>query len=230
MLLASADGLRSALDKLKTLELCEGIVPVPRFAAFDDSFSDDGWPYPLIVKPRWGSGSRGITKVETPQQLQSLPRGSDLLVSEYLPGDEYSVDVLATKRGEVICAVPRARLKVDSGISVTGRTFREQNLESMAAGVVEQLGISHVANVQFRRRLNGQPALLEVNPRFPGTISLTVASGVNMPLLCLLDVLGLPSVPFQNPFRETAMVRFWHEEYLNPTEFVRMERLGSEVT
>ena len=56
-----------------------------------------------------------------------------------------------------------------------------------------QIGLRYTANIQFRRDASGTPTLLEVNARFPGTMPLTVRSGVNMPLLSLRDVLGHPS-------------------------------------
>jgi len=51
------------------------------------------------------------------------------LAQEFLPGDEYSIDVLADPAGTVLAAVPRSRLKVDSGISVAGRTHHDPELE-----------------------------------------------------------------------------------------------------
>ena len=64
--------------------------------------------------------------------------------------------------------------------------------------------------------------LLEVNARFPGTMPLTVHSGVNMPLLSLRDVLGepLPSGPL--PFRDIAVVRYWTEEFIDPAELAAL--------
>ena len=54
---------------------------------------------------------------------------------------------------------------------------------------------------------HGQPALLEVNPRAPGSLPLTVASGVDMPRLAL-DALRGARLPEHAEFCEKAMVRF----------------------
>ena len=90
-------------------------------------------PLPAIVKPRVGSGSRGIHRVDRVEQLESLERDGSLLVQELLPGPEYSLDVLATREGRVIAVVPRERLKIDSGIAVTGRTRHDERLRRSAA-------------------------------------------------------------------------------------------------
>jgi carbamoyl-phosphate synthase large subunit len=218
VLLAEPQTLEVCLDKLKLLIACDGLVPVPRFAIFNETFNDSDWQYPLIVKPRSGSGSRGIVKVDTPAELARLERSSQLLVQEYLPGEEFSVDVFANSQGEVLATVPRARMKVDSGIAVVSRTAKDPELEDCARRVAERIGLTYVANVQFRRDTAGRPCLLEVNPRFPGTMPLTVASGVNIPLLCLKELLQKPISPFELRWKELAMVRTWHETYLSASE------------
>jgi len=218
LLLASEETLRTCLDKLRLLGACDGTVPVGRHAALDEGFSADGWEFPFIVKPRAGSGSRGIEVVRSAAGLDAFPRDGSLLVQEYLPGEEYSVDVLAAGDGRVVAAVPRHRMKVDSGIAVTARTLHDPELEEFARRVAERIGLTYTANVQFRRDAEGVPTLLEVNPRFPGTMPLTVHSGVNMPLLSLRDVLGSPPGDGPMSFRDVAVVRFWAEEFVRPEE------------
>ncbi len=218
ILLAEPQTLELCLDKLKLLIACDGLVPVPQFAIFNETFNDSDWQYPLIVKPRSGSGSRGIVKVDTPAELAKLERSSELLVQEYLPGEEFSVDVMANAQGEVLASVPRARMKVDSGIAVVSRTVKDPELEACARRVAERIGLTYVANIQFRRDAAGRPCLLEVNPRFPGTMPLTVASGVNIPLLCLKELQGAPISSDELQWQELAMVRTWHETYLAASE------------
>ncbi len=113
-------------------------------------------------------------------------------------------------------------MKVDSGITVTGCTFHDAELEANARLVAEALGVSYVANVQFRRDASGKPKLLEVNARFPGTMTLTVASGVDMPLLSLRATCGLP-IECPRTFRETAVVRFWEDHFFRPEQLAAME-------
>lgn len=229
VLLAEPQTLELCLDKLKLLIACDGLVPVPQFAIFNETFNDCDWKYPLIVKPRSGSGSRGIVKVDTPAELTKLERSSELLVQEYLPGEEFSVDVFANAQGQVLATVPRARMKVDSGIAVVSRTVKDPELEACARRVAERIGLTYVANVQFRRDAAGRPSLLEVNPRFPGTMPLTVASGVNIPLLCLKELLQKPISQFELRWQELAMVRTWHETYLAASEIEALANSANSI-
>jgi carbamoyl-phosphate synthase large subunit len=105
-------------------------------------------------------------------------------------------------------------MKVDSGVAVAARTLHAPELEGYAKAVVERVGLVGIANVQFRRDKHGVPKLLEVNPRVPGTLPLTVESGVPMPDLWLGGLLGYEEPLGNLPFREICMVRTWREHYL----------------
>ncbi|HEY4991968.1 MAG TPA: ATP-grasp domain-containing protein, partial [Nakamurella sp.] len=77
--------------------------------------------------------------------------------------------------------------------------------------------LTTVANVQLRRDRVGRAALLEVNPRFPGAMPLTIAAGIDMPSLTLDAVLGRP-VPESLEFREIAVVRYLEDVFLPMSE------------
>ena len=226
-------GIRLALAPLSTLEVCldkwalhgrcRGQVCAPDTMLVDEAFEPASAPLPAIVKPRTGSGSRGIYRVDRVEQLQRLERDGSLLVQELLPGAEYSIDVLATRQGQVIAIVPRERLKIDSGIAVTGRTRHDDALDSIARRVAEVIGLTGVANVQVKLNAHGEPALLEVNPRFPGTMALTVASGIDMPWLSVADALGEPIPHTMLPFADLAMVRFFQERFLAFEEIAALQ-------
>jgi carbamoyl-phosphate synthase large subunit len=217
LLLAPAAALEVILDKLTLAEHCAGVVAVPRTELFGPSFDSAGWTYPVVVKPRRGSGSRGVIIVDSAAELAALDRSPSLIVQEFLPGEEYSVDVLADAAGQVIASVPRLRARVDSGVSVGGRTVHDPEVERFGRVVAQATGVTYVANVQCRRDIDGVPALLEVNPRMPGTLGLTIASGVDMPRLALAILLGRP-VPASVDFCERAVVRFLDEHFLDPAE------------
>jgi carbamoyl-phosphate synthase large subunit len=108
---------------------------------------------------------------------------------------------------------------------VGGRTVHDAELESFGRAVAEATGITYVANVQCKRDAAGRPALLEVNPRMPGTLGLTIASGVDMPRLALDALRGRP-VPAALGFRDCAVVRFLDERILDPAE---IEHLGAAI-
>jgi carbamoyl-phosphate synthase large subunit len=222
LLLAPVAALDVILDKLALAQRCASVVRTPRTELFGPAVDPATWSYPVVVKPRTGSGSRGVIIVDSAAQLAALDRSPTLIVQDFLPGEEYSVDVLADASGHVIASVPRLRARVDSGVSVGGRTVHDPEVESFGRAVARATGVTYVANVQCRRDGAGRPALLEVNPRMPGTLGLTIASGVDMPRLALDALLGRP-VPAELGFRDMAVVRFLDERFLDPADLLSSE-------
>ena len=156
LLLASDEALHLTLDKLALIRRCTGVVRVPKTECFDAALDPGTWAYPVIVKPRAGSGSRDISLVPSARELAAMPRSAGFIVQEHLPGQEYSIDVLADCSGHVISAVPRVRAKVDSGVSVAGRTLHDRELEGFGRAVAEAVGLTYISNVQCRRDSQGR--------------------------------------------------------------------------
>jgi carbamoyl-phosphate synthase large subunit len=217
LLLAEADALDIILDKYTLASRCAGVVRIPRTELFGAAVDPGSWTYPVVVKPRTGSGSRGIHIVGSAAELDAMERSEALIVQDFLPGEEYSVDVLADTNGHVIASVPRIRARVDSGVSVGGRTVHDPEVEYFGRAVARVTGVTFVANVQCKRDWDGGPALLEVNPRIPGTLGLTIAAGVDMPRLALHALLG-QQLPAHLDFRELAVVRFLDECFVDPAD------------
>lgn len=207
IVLASENTLRMCLDNWALHRRCEGAVRVPDSMLADEDFDPFRPELPVIVKSRMGGGSRRIQLIERIDDLERIDRDGSLVVQEYLPGAEYSLDTLASSDGRVIAVVPRARLTVDSGMTVMGRTVRNQGLELTGKRIAKQIGLTSVASIQVKRASDGEPALLKVNPCFSGTMPLTMASGVNMPKLCVDDALGLPLPEDVVLFERRAMIR-----------------------
>jgi len=180
--------------------------------------------FPCFAKPRAGSGSRGIAMVETAADLDPLPHDGSYLVQELLPGPEFSVDVYVSQHGDLIAAVPRERIRTDSGIAITARTVHMPELTQAASDIAREVGIRHVANVQFKQAVDGRYKLLEINPRFPGSLPLTGAAGVDIPRLLMDDLQGKPLPTGPMPFKELLMVRYWTEQYLDPAEWLALCR------
>jgi carbamoyl-phosphate synthase large subunit len=88
LLLAPAAALDVILDKLLLARRCAGVVRVPGTEAFTPSVDPASWSYPVVVKPRTGSGSRGIMIATSAAELSAMERSPGLIVQEFLPGDE----------------------------------------------------------------------------------------------------------------------------------------------
>lgn len=217
--LSPLQALELCADKLALLEAAQSVVPVPQFEALVDAPSSDPASYPKFVKPRRGAGGRGAQLVRGPEDLAAVPRDGSYLLQEWLPGNEYSVDVYLRGDGVAIASVPRLRMKIDSGIAMAARTQHLPALSQAAVDVAKAIGVRFAVNVQFREDAHGVPKLLEINPRFPGTLPLTDAAGVNLPALLVAEMQGQRMPEGLLPFREIMTVRYLVEQVVEVTEW-----------
>lgn len=223
--LCTFEVLQICRDKDKLLTLCKGIIPIPECLVWEgDKQANLLQQFPLFAKPRLGSGSNGIMPLKNSDDLKRLPADGSYLVQELLPGDEYSVDVYIHSSGFPVAAVPRLRMKIDSGIAVAARTQHLPELSALALKTATHIGIRYVANVQFKRAQNGQFKLLEINPRFPGTLPLTAAAGIDIAQLLIKDINGELFSKEIMPFRELMVVRYWTEHFCSIDEWEKLCR------
>lgn len=143
----------------------------------------------LCFKPTEGNGSRGFGIVdndfdsdwlkeksgllalgvaEWQQRLPEKDESWELLLSVFLPGIEFSVDLLCNE-GKVLKCFPRSRDKMIGGISVAGTWMKEEGLMQECMALAEALGLHGVIGMQWKMGIDGEFYLLEINPRLQGT-------------------------------------------------------------
>ncbi len=127
--------------------------------------------------------------VATLDALGSVESFPPLVVSELLPGAEFSVDCLASD-GTLVAAV--ARRKLDRR---TQRIEEAPELVAVAEAITAHFGLGALFNVQFMFGTDG-PKVIDVNPRMSAGVDVSAASGVNLPWLGVrLALTGSVEVP-----------------------------------
>jgi carbamoyl-phosphate synthase large subunit len=128
-------------------------------------------------------------------------------------GHEFSVDVLVSRDGELVGAVPRWRLETKAGISTRGRTFYDDAVLDGVTSVVAAVGLDGAANVQGFVD-DDVITFIEVNPRFSGGLALSLAAGADLVGEYLRGVLGSAVSSDRLAFQPgTTMIRHFEEIY-----------------
>jgi carbamoyl-phosphate synthase large subunit len=168
-------------DKYRTAHFLAGKgIPVPR-TWLPCELDFGSLSYPLFLKPRQGRGSVGAHCIANEKELRFfLEYVPDPVVQEYLPGREFTIDVLADFHGRIMSAVPRERLVVRSGVTDRGQTWNSLELIELGVRTAEALQIRGPANIQLKWHAEAG-TVFEVNPRFSGGIALTIAAGADFP-------------------------------------------------
>jgi carbamoyl-phosphate synthase large subunit len=199
---------RAGLGTIKTVSLKE---------FFDEPF------YPCFVKPIRGSAGVATAIINNEKELRAhiSTYGDLLLVQEYVPGQEYTIDMYRDRQGVVRCVVPRQRLAVRAGEVSKGVTVKDQQLIDASVKLAGLLGsVWGVFCAQCRRQEGGRPRFFEVNPRFGGGAPLSIAAGADLPLYLIQEVLGLPIAATIGEFTDHLLMLRYDEAV-----FVKVENL-----
>ncbi|HEY6949217.1 MAG TPA: ATP-grasp domain-containing protein [Nitrososphaeraceae archaeon] len=166
--------------------------------------------FPLIAKPRYGKGSKGIVKIMNESELKYARFNSEnLIFQEYLPGTEYTIDVLSDLECEPILAVPRIRVETRAGISTVGRIVKDENISETCKSIAKYLKIRGPCCIQMKESSQGVLKIVEVNPRMGGGTIFAALAGANFPAMILDMVKGkklkMPKIS------EITVVRYFEE-------------------
>ena len=177
-------------SKSKTYELLKDLVPVPKIFKTSSEIND----FPVFVKPDTGQGSQDASKVENSRTLLSLLESNPkLIVFEYLPGKEYTVDCFTDRRKGLLFCSGRERVRVRSGISMNSRMVDAKTatlFRKIANTISKKLEFHGAWYFQMKTDAEGVLKLLEIAPRISGTTALNRVSGVNLVLLSIYEKEG----------------------------------------
>jgi carbamoyl-phosphate synthase large subunit len=187
--------------------------------------------FPLLVKSRYGYGSRNIYRAEDRRQLDFFLGYTPVesFVQECCLGEEFSIDVLCDLEGRCLNAIPRTMILSKGGESIQGMTIKDSELIEAARNVAESLPLKGPATIQVFRE-DGRHRVTDVNPRFGGAFPLPLAAGSSYPELALEIAAGQRPEPRLGEFREgVVMTRFYSHLSLSARPGGSFEPYAEEV-
>lgn len=222
--------------------MCEAGIPTPRYKGFNtiqgfkEAVSYVGSPNkPVCIKALTLSGSRGMRVIdqsrsrfeilfdEKPNSVfthydemlsvlmeeeNAIP---DMMAMEYLSGEEFSVDVLAEK-GKVLFQCARLSKTITASIPMESILFNEPKAYKIVEQVIKMLNYDGNADFDFKYNDDGEPVLMEVNPRMAATMAIFKEGGANLPYLRIKQLLG-EEIPHITPKYGVTMKRRYKEYY-----------------
>jgi len=189
--------IHRAADKRKMIRLAQTLgVPAPRTMQLNEVDPlDREVRFPLVIKPgREIPGRPPIRYVHSQEQLVAAIRElrnslapesfSDTVLQEYIPGQ--GCGLFATyQNGMRKRAFMHRRVReypATGGISSCAESFYDSRLEFHGTRMLDALHWHGVAMVEFRRdSRDNEYKLMEINPKFWGSLDLALAAGANFP-------------------------------------------------
>lgn len=190
----------------------------------------------VVIKPTFGNGSRGtrildaglskydlffnqkpnsmyMSYTELMQTLRECNTIPEMMVMEYLPGVEYSVDVLAD-HGTVLEIVCRKGSLVINSIMVGSVIEQNPKVLDICEKVTQLLKLDGNVGFDLREDEFGVPFVMEINPRLAAGVVACAVAGINFPYLRVKQLLGeeLPKVHLKEG---TVMQRRYQEIFFD---------------
>jgi predicted ATP-grasp superfamily ATP-dependent carboligase len=191
------EALLKTIDKQVTLEVAsEQGIPFPKTFSPKNieelKDASERITYPAVIKPRRGSGAQGVVYVnsasnlisiyELMHKLQEYP-----LIQEYIPGPGYGAFALFNKDSEPRAVFAHRRIReypITGGQSTFCEGVNNPKIIKYGLKLLKALGWYGLAMVEFKLdKRDNEYKLMEINPRFWGSMPLAIASGVDFPYL-----------------------------------------------
>ena len=239
-LVPSAEVARATYDKYETHLLLGRLgLPSPPTLLPDDDLSV--LEYPVMVKPRQGSGARSIHLAHNPAQARFIidyverapggtrprnqPGPEPVMVQRAMGGEELSIDCLGDREGRCLNAIPRTMLESRGGESIKGQVIHDEELVDLGRRVMEALAVRGPATIQVFRDPDIGVGITDVNTRFGGAFPAPVYGalpGRSYPELIVRMAAGEQVQPHVGQFRDgiTFTRYYWQlelDEALQPT-------------
>lgn len=199
-------------DKRQLLEQAQSAgLDSPRIlaeATAAELLQDDALPAPCLVK---SSGSKGT--LDPPRRLQQveevrallaeLPPEEELLLQEVANGPLTAIAVVVDRDGRVVARHQQTAERLwppdAGGSSVSVSVAPDEPLTAAIARLLAGVGFWGLAHVQFIESSRG-PLLIDINPRFYGSLPLALSCGANLPA-AWHDVVRGRELPAPGPYR-----------------------------
>lgn len=189
-------------DKYRTAQYVEslGLNTPTTYINYADAvkaINDGTLSFPLVLKPRWGSGSIGIEFVNTLAELEeaytmllkkvknsilaTASTGAEyILIQQKIEGQEYGLDVMNDLKGNNRAVSVKKKLAMRAGETDKAQTIDNAEIRSIGRTLGQNL--HHIGNLDvdvFEK--DGKYYVLELNPRFGGGFPFSYEAGVNFP-------------------------------------------------
>ncbi len=240
--------IENSNSKFNLMNLCNELnVPVGEFRLVKtakellENAKALGWPNEkVVVKPPVSNGLRGVRIIdenldlkasfyeEKPNSLfikmddlinilgEEFP---ELIVTEFLPGDEYTVDVF--RNNKTIISIPRKRELIRSGITFNATLEQHPEIINYSNLLSEKLDMRYCFGFQFKLDKNNVPKILESNPRVQGTMVLSTFAGANVIYSSVKAALG-ETVPEFKVDWNTRILRYWGGVGINSKDVIKL--------
>ncbi|SQC08429.1 carbamoyl phosphate synthase-like protein [Clostridium perfringens] len=159
--------------------------------------------FPVFIKPRNGSASLGINKVNSMEYLELIYKiFPDMIIQEFIKGQEYGVDCyIDLTSNEVISIFAKKKIRMRAGETDKAISIKDKKLFNIILKLVKKLNLKGAVDIDIFEN-NGEWVISEINPRFGGGHLLAYECNENYPSFIINNLSGKKNVPCIGNYKE----------------------------
>jgi carbamoyl-phosphate synthase large subunit len=190
-------------DKYSTYKFLKehGLPAVPTYTELNDVIQDlnnGKISFPLILKPKNGSGSIGVRKVTNSNDLQLHWEGNhDLIVQPFMEGSEYCVECyIDLITNQTTSLFSKRKINMRAGETDKSIAIKDPELNELTDHLIETLRPTGPVDIDFFKTKEGY-VISEINPRFGGGYPYAYEMGQNFIENIINNLKGIHNQPFE---------------------------------
>ena len=191
-------------------------------AGFFHQCEEKGWPFPFVVKGLFYDAYIVHTKDAAIEAFRHIAAewGFPVLIQKLVKGEEYNLSAVGDGEGNMLGAVMMKKMATtDKGKAWAGVSINDKTLFNASESLIKAINWRGPLEVEVIRDSSGEYHLLEINPRFPAWIYLSVGVDRNLPLTLLQLALGNTISEFESIKTGIIFIRYAQETLINMHEF-----------
>ncbi|MDT9337257.1 ATP-grasp domain-containing protein [Clostridium perfringens] len=136
---------------------------------FKKDYNDGKISFPVFIKPRTGSASLGVNKVDFMEHLELLYKlFPNMIIQEFVKGQEYGVDCyIDLISNEVISIFAKKKIRMRSGETDKAISYKNDKLFEIISNLVKKANLNGTVDIDVFES-DGEWIISEINPRFGG--------------------------------------------------------------
>lgn len=232
LLIPENESFETAFDKQKTTHLCQSLnIECPALLSEQEARSllSGSGSTKIVIKPGIDiGGARGLTYVEDESELSNAlstaAKFSTPIIQKYIPGPSSNmrtVNLMFDKAGNLAAYFTTKKYREwpsTGGVTILSESTNDRHLVDWLLPLFKELHWQGPVEVEIKINANnGNPQVIEINPRFCGYIGFAIECGVNMAsIACKLSVEKRGTDKRALPTYTTGL------KYIHTSSFIRM--------
>ncbi|MCB1154829.1 MAG: ATP-grasp domain-containing protein [Deltaproteobacteria bacterium] len=190
---------------------------------------DENLKYPVMVKGQFYDAHIAYSRMDVERLFYQVRAqwGAPVIVQEYVDGEEFCVTALGDGQGGLVGSVAMRKMQLtDKGKAWGGITIRDAKLDAFVRDTMAKLKWRGPCEMEVMRAKGGKLYLLEINPRFPAWVYLTVGAGRNLPWATVQLAMGESLAPFDPAAPGVMFLRHSFDRICRLSDFETLQMTG----